>query len=144
MTEKQHSNHIRLKEIRLIEKRIKNLEAQLYLLTQTEYSPKTSKLKTVMVQNSLNQQDLSDYIVKFDTLVSEIIKEKERLYRTRQIVLDAINKLDNDQAIIVEQIYVLCWPMWKVCQQNNYSKRSIYLIRNKALDAISIPEIVKE
>ena len=139
MTELQFEKHQKLLSVKEIEKRIRNLNEQIYMLTESEYSPQVQQLKSNSTGGSgTTEKDLSDYIVKLEQLNTKLVREKSALVRKRCEILDAISKLHENEAAIIEELYILQWSVTKISRENNYSPRQIFRIRNKALDNIEI------
>ncbi|MBO7423129.1 MAG: DUF1492 domain-containing protein [Oscillospiraceae bacterium] len=140
MTDQQYEKHQKLLSIKGIERRIKNLDEQIYELTESQYSPRAQQLKSDGGSGSGNtERDLSDYIVALEKLNSRLVREKTELVRRRCEIIEAISKLkDADEAAITEEFYLLRWPVSKISDSRNYSRRQVFRIRNEALDNIEI------
>jgi len=87
---------------------------------------------------------LEDTVIKIITLENEINDDIDKLVDLKSEMYTVINSLKkNKYKTVLEQRY-LCFREWEeIAVHMHYHKRYIYKLRDKALEALEIPEWAK-
>ena len=114
----------------------KRLEEQLEELRLNEMFP---SLIMSDMPSSHNQKDLSDYIVKYDELLSEIIRLRYDAIQRFEEVRQQIELLEDENEKTVLTLRYLRNDTWKgICVKMDYSWKQIHRIHANALQNFQI------
>lgn len=126
-----------LRSYKWFEERIRNFEQQLKQLEMDEMNPKAG-LGSGMPRSG-NKKDLSDYMASKDKLVSNIIKTKSEMYRRKAEIIEAINELPAEFAVILELRFICGKSIEQIAIEKHYSQSEMYDKQRKALRMFVIP-----
>ena len=139
-----------LTEAQIKEIRKQNEEKKEYLLSYKRYKQKASRLQEQLEEIRLgkmfpglivsdmpsahSQKDLSDYMVKYDNLVTRIIKARKQAVERFSEVQQQIEQMVNENEKTVLTLRYLRGYSWeKVYEKMGYSRQQTHRIHAKAL-----------
>ena len=82
-----------------------------------------------------SQKDLSDYMVKYDNLVTRITKARKQAVERFSEVQQQIENMENEnEKTVLTLRYLRNFEWEKICNELDYSWRQIHYIHSKALE----------
>jgi DNA-directed RNA polymerase specialized sigma subunit len=121
-----------LQSYKKFKQKAKRLEEQLAELRLGEMMP---SLVTSDMPSAHNQRDLSDYMVKYDKLYSQIIKaRKDTIERFTEVQQQIELLLDENEKTVLTLRYLRSYGWERICVEMNYSWRQVHYIHSRALE----------
>ena len=118
----------------------RRLEEQLKELRLNEMFP---SLMMSDMPSSHNQKDMSDYIVKYDELLSEIIRLRHDAIQRFKEIRQQIELLENENEKTVLTLRYLRNYTWeKICVEMNYSWMQTHRFHARALQNFEIKKMI--
>lgn len=94
-----------------------------------------------MPKGSRRQQDLSDYMSRYDELMDDLLKEKTEAITKKQEIRNAISRMeDEDEIDVLVRKYILKQTWGEIAKALSYTERNVLYIHGKALKHFEIPE----
>jgi len=116
----------------------KRLAEQLEELRLGEMLP---SLVTSDMPSAHNKRDLSDYMVKYDKLVSQIIKARKDAVERFTEVQQQIEKMpDENEKTVLTLRYLRNYSWEKICVEMDYSWRQVHRFHARALSNFKIKD----
>lgn len=145
----------RLTEEQKKERQKQNEEKKEYLLSYKEYKQQAKRLEEQLeeirlgkmfpslVQSDMpsahNQKDFSDYMVRCDELIDEILKQRYKAIERFTEIQKQIELMENEkEKMILTYRYIRNYNWGKICEMMEYSWKQIHRIHDKALSNFEI------
>lgn len=138
MTEEQYAKHVRLSRYSELKKDLGRISNSLLAARDrsTNVSPNMSGMPS-----SHGAKDNAQNVIEIIDMEREWKKAKETVFSEYQFLLDCINTLeDQTERTFVWDYYVFDMSIVETANEINYSDRSVYRIRDSALDNIIIKD----
>ncbi|MFV0344225.1 MAG: DUF1492 domain-containing protein [Anaerocolumna sp.] len=139
MTEKELNEQKKdyLNSYKKLCRKLQSLEERLQSLRETERAAKTQQI-TDMPKGG-KQTDLSDYMVRVDTLEQEIYdKSQECICKKLEIERCIVQMDDGTECDVLHKRYIELKPWEKICVEINYSWMQTHRIHGNALNSFMI------
>ena len=82
-----------------------------------------------------NKRDLSDYMVKYDKILKEIMKlRKDAIERFTEIQKQIEKMEDENEKMVLTLRYLRSYEWERICVEMNYSWRQVHYIHSRALE----------
>ena len=120
-------------------KAVKRIEEYIRELELNELSPSIC-MNGMPIAATYNNKDLSDYVVKRDKLISDLIQAKYKRICTYNDVINQIEKLDNeDEKDVLMYRYIKKMQWEDVASKLNVEWAQIHRIHARALKNFEVP-----
>lgn len=121
-----------LQSYKMYKQKAKRLEEQLEELRLGKMLP---SLVVSDMPSAHNQKDLSDYMAKYDELMSKIIKaRKDAVVRFTEVQQQIELLEDENEKTVLTLRYLRNYEWEKICVQIKYSWRQVHYIHSRALE----------
>ena len=101
----------------------------------------TATLSDMPKNMRVNSSNTEGGVCKMFDIERDFLKQLDRLMSLKKKIINAINAVsDTELQLILEQYYI-CDMTWnEIAKGLHYSERQLYRLRDKALEAVNIPE----
>jgi DNA repair exonuclease SbcCD ATPase subunit len=118
-------------------RKLQSLEEQLQSLREVEQSAKIQQLSDM--PHGSKQSDLSDYILKLESILSKIARTKRECMDKKLEIENRIADVPNGiQSSILHKRYIEFKPWEQICVEIDYSWRQTHNLHSKALSNFNI------
>lgn len=132
MQQENEEKKIYLQSYRIFKQKARRIEEQLSELRLDEMLP---SLPVSDMPSTHNHRDLSDYMVKYDKLYSQLIKARKDTIERFAEVSERIELMENEnEKTVLVYRYLRNYNWEKICVEMNYSWRQVHYIHGKALE----------